>query len=130
MDVTLSKKDELSFESGAYEGRLQAEIPFFTGPGAPQTLLRSSYVVRGGYLLSRWTHRFSGASTGSLLGYCDWIDRLNPIDEVRNTCHMELQHNLQIRPRHSLVWGVSGDTSGASLYENFTVQGNPPKNAH
>ena len=127
LDGTISRRDKLSVESGIYNGRLQADIPFFSAPGLPQTLLRSSYVVRGGYLLSRWTHQFGGGSSGNLLGYCDWSDRVVAIDEVRNTCHLEWQHEFQIGWRHSLVWGLSGDTSGASLYENFTVRGTPPQ---
>lgn len=126
IDTRLSNKDELSFESGMYDGRLQADIPFFSEPGTPQTRLRSSYVVRGGYLQSRWTRRFASGSAGSLLGYCDWSDRLDVIDEVRSTCHVEWQHDFRIRARHALVWGVSGDTSGASLYQSFTVRGIPP----
>jgi len=124
-DTRLSNRDNLSFESGMYEGRLQSDIPFFAGPGAPQTLLPSSYLVRGGHVLSRWDHRFSDTSAGSLLAYCDWTDRVVAIDEIRNTCHMEVQHDLQLGSRHSLTWGLDVDTSSGSVYESFTVRGNP-----
>jgi iron complex outermembrane receptor protein len=127
LDARLSNRDNLAFESGMYEGRLQSEIPFFSGPGAPQTLLPSSYPVRGGHFLSRWDHRFSRASAGSLLGYCDWTDRLDVVDEMRNTCRLELQHDLQIRKRHSVTWGLDVDTTSGTVYQSFMVRGNPPQ---
>jgi iron complex outermembrane receptor protein len=127
LDGRLSDRDNLSLESGIYEGRLQSDIPFFSQPGAPQTLLPSSFVARGGHVLSRWDHRFSEASNGSLTGYCDWTDRVNVIDEAQNTCRMEFQHNLQISSRHSLIWGSSLDTSADTLYQSFTVRGIPPQ---
>ena len=127
LDGRLTRADNLSFESGMYEGRLQADIPFFTGPGVPQTLLRSSYLVRGGHMLARWEHRFSDTSAGSLLGYCDWTDRLVAIDEIRNTCHVEGQHDLQIGQRHSFTWGVNVDATTGTLYESFTFRGTPAK---
>jgi iron complex outermembrane receptor protein len=125
VDSRLSKADTLSFESGMYEGRLQADIPFFVAPGTPQTLLRSSYLVRGGHVLSRWDHRFSEASAGSLFAYCDWTDRVVGIDEIRNACHMEVQHDLRIGKRHSVTWGTSLETTAGTLYENFTFRGIP-----
>jgi iron complex outermembrane recepter protein len=125
LDSRISDKDDLSFESGMFAGRLQADIPFFAEAGAPQSLLRSSYLVRGGHVLSRWDHRFSEDSAGSLLGYCDWMDRLDVVDEIRNTCHLEVQHNFRIGTRHSLTWGLDLDSTSGSLYESFTVRGTP-----
>ncbi|HXP86707.1 MAG TPA: TonB-dependent receptor [Bryobacteraceae bacterium] len=125
VDSRLSSSDTLSFESGMYEGRLQSDLPLFTGPGASQSLVPSSYLVRGGHVLSRWDHRFSETSTGSLLGYCDWTDRVDVVDEIRNTCHMEVQHGFQIGTRHSLTWGLDADTTDGRVYESFTVHGIP-----
>ncbi|MBZ5619056.1 MAG: TonB-dependent receptor [Acidobacteriia bacterium] len=127
LDFNLSKKDDLTVESGMYEGRLRAEIPSFTGPGAYQTMPADSYIARGGHVLSRWTRRLSEDSSGSLFGYCDWSDGQSGVDDVRNTCKVEFQHDFQIRRRHSFVWGLSLDTNADTLSESFTVRGTPTR---
>ncbi|HKW66350.1 MAG TPA: TonB-dependent receptor, partial [Terriglobales bacterium] len=125
VDSTLSSEDDVTFESGMYEGRQQTELSTFTAPGASPELARRSLLVRGGYVLSRWNRRFSQVSNGNLLGYCNWIDRTSGPNEARNTCRLEFQHDYKISTRHSLLWGAGVETSADRLYESFAVRGFP-----
>jgi iron complex outermembrane receptor protein len=123
-DMRLSVKDDLTFESEAYEGREQGDLPYFSAPGAPQGLLHSSFVIRGGHVLARWQRRLSRGST-DLLAYCQWSDRLDFEDEVRNDCQVEFQHDVTINSRGSLIWGAGANMNGNEVGETFTAHGTP-----
>jgi iron complex outermembrane receptor protein len=125
LDWNPTNKDALTIQSGFYEGRIQDDIPYFSGPGTPQTPLRSSYVVRGGHIQSHWHHRLSESSSTDLAGCCDWTDRVNFADELRDTCRLEFQNGFNLGPRQSLIWGGSLDVTNSSLYQSFTARGIP-----
>lgn len=125
MDSRISRRDDLSFQSGMYEGRQQTELPTLTTAGASPARVRRALVVRGGYLLTRWNRSFSERSNGNLLAYCDWIDRTSGANEARTTCRLEFQHDVRLRMRHSVIWGATLETSADSLYESFAFRGVP-----
>jgi len=123
-DVKLSGKDDLTVESDAYAGREAGDLPYYSQPGARQTLLHSSYVIRGGDVLARWQHQLGRGST-DLVAYCQWSDRLDFMDEARNNCRVEFQNNLPINARSSLIWGGSVDMNGNVVGETFTARAIP-----
>lgn len=127
VDSQPSARDDLMLESGFYAGRLQNEVLAVPEPGTTPSLVRRSKVVRGGYVLGRWNHLFSDTSHGSLLAYCNWMDRTASPDEIRTTCRMEFQHDLRLSRRHLLTWGVNLETSADSLYESFAAIGAPAR---
>jgi iron complex outermembrane receptor protein len=113
IDWNTSPKDTLTIDGRGYDGRIHDSMPFFSGPGVPQTLLLERFAARGGHILSRWHHTFSDSSSSDLLGYCDWAERTGPIHEARNSCDLEFQHDYRMSPRHSLIWGGSVFTTGS-----------------
>jgi iron complex outermembrane receptor protein len=125
MDWNASEKDSLTVEGGGYRGGFQNQAFAFTSPVLPETMVTVSARLRGGYFLSHWSHHFSPASSTDVMGYCDWTDRVSFATESRNTCEAEFQDNLQVRQRHSIVWGGSAETSSSSTYQSFAAMGVP-----
>lgn len=125
MDWDVSPKDGLTIEGRGYYGRVHNETPYFSGPGLPETLLSERFVAEGGDVLARWHHSFSDRSSTDVLAYCDWADRNGVFYEDRNTCDLELQHNYQLSPRHSLIWGGSVLSSGSNKPPFFMISYTP-----
>ncbi len=124
MEWKLTPKDALTVEMRGYDGQV-GDIGSVTTPTS-QTIANDRYPIRGGDVLGRWEHRFSERSSTSVLGYCDWTDRGDIAfgAESRNTCDLEMQHNFQIKPRHSIIWGTevrtTSDHTRVTFYNHFT----------
>ena len=113
LDWKSASGDRLTLDGRGYEGRVHNSTAFFSGPGVPEQILLYDYLVKGGHLLVRWQHSVSERSKTEVLGYCEWRDRANPIQEDRDACDFEFQHNYQFSLRHSLVWGASVFSTGS-----------------
>jgi iron complex outermembrane receptor protein len=125
MDWNASEKDNLTVEGGGYQGEIQNQAFVFTSPLLPESTIFNAARLRGGHFLSHWSHHFSPASSTDVMGYCDWTDRVSFATEARTTCEAEFQDNLQVRQRHSIVWGGSVNTSNSSAYESFAAESYP-----
>lgn len=125
LDWNASQKDSVTIEARGYHGQVRNETPYFSAPGAPQSLLQERFGAPGGDILARWHRTISERSSADLLGYCDWTDRGGVFYQARNTCDLELQHNFQISPRHSLIWGGTFSTSSSDKPPFFMVHFSP-----
>jgi len=121
IDWNPSEKDSLTVEGGGYRGGFHNQAPEFTAPDLPATMVFDSAEMHGGHFQSHWSHQFSTSSRTDVLGYCDWADRQSFATESRTTCEAEFQNNLQLRQRHSIVWGGSAETSNSVPYQSFEV---------
>lgn len=61
---------------------------------------------------------FSPRSSSETFAYCDWYSRYSFPGESRNTCNVEVEHDFEIGPRHSLVWGGAFNTTGDDLAQD------------
>lgn len=124
-DWNLNSKDAVTFDAEGYSGRVRDVVEIFTPTALPSAVAITT-TVKGGHILARWKHQFTERSSTEVLGYCDWTARV-AIDETdyRNACDVELQHNLAISPRHSLIVGGGISTTGDDWPATFTVSMNP-----
>ncbi len=122
MDWKISDKNGITVDGAGYRGGFQNESVAYLNPTSGLNLLRQRASVRGGHVLSRWTHTFSARSSTDLLGYCDWTDRVSFATEARNTCSVELQHDFKFHPRHSLIWGGGVLTTDGRAYDSFAIR--------
>ena len=104
-DWTVSDKDVLTLSGAGYQGHIHdtALVTTDTFHGA----VNDPYLVQGGHILGHWDHTFSERSNTEVVAYCDWTNRtdIEFAAEYRNTCNVDLQHNLQINQRNSINWG-------------------------
>jgi iron complex outermembrane receptor protein len=123
MDWDVSHKDNLSIEGQGYSGRVDTSELIFSGPAAASAIqLEESNLLKGGDILGRWKHEFSDRSNTDLLAYCDWVDRVDILGgDVRNTCDLEVQHDLTISPRHSIIWGGNVLTTADTPSHTFEI---------
>jgi iron complex outermembrane recepter protein len=127
MEWKPTMKDAVTLEMRGYDGQV-GDIGNVTTPTS-QTTVSDRYPIHGENILARWEHTFSERSSAAVLAYCDWTDRgdIAFAAESRNTCDLETQHNFQIKPRHSIVWGTqfrtTGDQTRVTFYNHFTPPG-------
>jgi iron complex outermembrane receptor protein len=85
----------LTLQGDAYDGK-EGQLTADTGD------------IRGLNLLSRWEHPLSDRSQLQLQAYYDRTERDQPgtFAETLDILDFELQHNIQLGERQSLVWGL------------------------
>jgi iron complex outermembrane receptor protein len=108
VDWAPSSSDAVMFEGDLFSGDVGSTVPvpIFTPPFSQQVNVRDS--IAGGYLLNRWTHRFSDTSGIELRAYYDHTDRRFPasIREVRDLVDFDLEGRFQLTDRQQIVWGA------------------------
>jgi len=127
IDWNISPKDSLTFEGEGYHGGIGTLELNFGSPGATgATEFDQSVQAYGGSILGRWKHTFSGRSALDVLAYCDWFDRIDILGgDIRNTCDLEIQHDYNFSPRHSLIWGGSILTTVDTPSQTFEISYSP-----
>ena len=107
LDWAASEKDSLTVEGGAYDGRILSTPYYSTVP--------ATFLMKGNVAELQWKHTFSNRSSTESLAYCDWYTRNSFPADSRTSCDVEIQHDFEINPRNSLIWGGSFDTTADNL---------------
>jgi iron complex outermembrane receptor protein len=110
-DWDASSRDRVMIEGSGYQGHVRdtALLPGFAFTGNVPDI----YAIQGGHVLGRWDRTFSSKSSLDVYGYSDWTNRtdLAFAGAFRNTLEFGFQHNYEINPRNSLIWGSSFRTT-------------------
>jgi len=107
VDWSATEKDTLTVEGGGYDGRILS-TPYFST--VPMQFVTDDYNAQ-----LRWKHTFSDRSSLDTFAYCDWYNRDQFPADGRTTCDLETQHDFEINPRNSLIWGVAFNTTKDDL---------------
>ena len=105
MDWKPSDEDTFTLQGDAYEGSSGFFNPSFVM--APST--SGDEQLRGGNVLTRWTHQFEDNSDITVQLYYDRADRLNYIgylDQQFDTYDADFRHHLHLGEGHNVVWGL------------------------
>ncbi|MBC8117681.1 MAG: TonB-dependent receptor [Candidatus Saccharimonas sp.] len=93
-DWTPTDEDTITLQGDYYQGKTGGFFP-------PQ--------VRGGNVLTRWTHQVSDDHDFSLQAYIDRADRYESIffnQQKITTSDVDFRHHVRINSDHNLVWGA------------------------
>jgi len=123
IDWDVSERDLLTFQGDGYGGLADQIFTTYapSSPGYTKTV-NDQVGIRGGNLLSRWTHEFSEDSDLKAQFYYDHTER-HPIifHEDRNTYDLDLQHHLAVLPRNDIVWGLGFRSTSDRVANTPTV---------
>ena len=118
-DWEATNRDRITIEGGGYQGHVR-DTAFVANLSFAGNVL-DPYAIQGGHLLGRWNRTLSPKSSLDVYGYSDWTNRTDIAfaAEFRNTLEFGLQHDYQINPRHSLIWGASFRSSADQTRVTF-----------
>jgi iron complex outermembrane receptor protein len=103
VDSDLTDRDLLTVLGDSYSGTI-ADI-VLASEGSEPTNQRN-----GTDLLARWTHRLVDGSETTLQIYWDNTNRtIYDCSDLRNTVDIDFEHQLTVKQRHNVIWGVRGD---------------------
>ena len=116
----------LTLQGDIYDGRLNQtfNVPAPTPPFAAS--ISDKEQVKGGNVLSRWSHVFSDTSNLELQFYYDRTYRDSAIfGEDRDTFDLDLQHRFLAGDRNDIVWGAGYRASADRVGNSYTVALDP-----
>src|SRR3954471_10189888 len=115
-----------TLQGEAYGGLLD-EIYTVPQPSGA-TSLSDQNVVRGGFILGRWTHALTDSSDTKLQFYYDRADRKTAIfKEKRDILDLDFQHRFQFLKRNDFVWGLGYRISADKVDTNLAISLFPPE---
>jgi iron complex outermembrane recepter protein len=128
VDWKASQNDTIMFDGAGYSGHVRDTVEQFS-PTALPSLDDYITLVKGGHLLANWKHTYSGGSATSVLGYCDWNDRVGFTNtDYLSTCNIEFQHDYAISKRQTLTFGGGFNANVDTWPTTFTTSFLNPTN--
>ena len=97
--------DHFTFQGEAFSMQKTLVTGFPLIPLSSPEPKEDTVSVKGGNILARWEHMYTGGSTHRVTSYYDFFDRDTPLaTERRNTFDIDFQLNTQ-RDRHNITLG-------------------------
>lgn len=109
LDGTLSRRDSymLQGELINHGNDVFYYVPTFTPPDYQDGLYKGTIHDHGGHLLGRFKRHLGKGSEWYVQTFYDRIHRSLPTYEYfEETLDLEFQHNLTVKDKHKLVWGL------------------------
>ena len=118
-----SDSDEFTLSFEVYEGEA-GEYRISRMPAPPyQEFLDTASDTSGGYVMGRWSRKYSDTSSLEVRAYFDSHARdVFTYTEDVDTFDVDLQHSFAIGARHELIWGLSYRTSSDETTDSFEIQ--------
>ncbi len=116
-----------TFQAEAYDGNIDQAYTRVT-PTPPYTPFQqnTTYDVRGGHVLGRWTHTISDESNFSVQSFYDRTVRDSAIfEEKRDTFDLDFQHQFPLGERNNLVWGAGYRATKDDIGNTFDISLDP-----
>lgn len=121
-----SNKNDVTVQGEYYRGRAQQDISTTRLLPAGSLIVDDTAKLRGGHILTRWTHAFSSSSETSLQFYFDRTTRRETtIEIIRDTLDLDFQNKFQLGSSHDIVWGLGYRWSQDRIDNTFTVALDP-----
>jgi len=126
-DWTPDKSDLITTQGDLYQGR-EGDIRTifnFSPPASPVQQVQTD--MKGGNVLSRWTHEISESSNYQLQVYYDRTARTieRYFAEQRDIYDADFQNEIRIGKRNRFVWGGGVRTTEDDVANTFSVSWNP-----
>lgn len=133
-DWAVTEKDELTVQSGYYNGNDSYMIADFEVPGEGDLSADFNNDFNNDYtetysgfnVLSRWQHTFSAQSEIIAQGYFYHTDKdFSRYDERVDTADLDLQHRFGLGRRQEIMWGLGYRTINSFLGSSESVTFDP-----
>ncbi len=125
LDSQLSEDDLFTLQGDFYKGKEQDPGGLLTGPVPP---FPPDTEVKGGNVLSRWTHTFTETQSLEMQAYWDNTQRTwAGVDETRNMVDVQAQHNFQLEGGGTWLfnWGTEYTWNGDDLVSTGALTFDP-----
>jgi iron complex outermembrane recepter protein len=123
------KTDKITFQGDYYDGTAQNAVlePVFPDPTFQfEQMVKTALPMRGGNLLTRWTHTVDEDSDYSLQFYYDRLDYSIPILALgQDTFDLDFTDRFSLTAGQKIVWGCGYRFVGES-FQNTSVAGIDP----
>ncbi len=107
VDWYTTPSDAVTVQGDYYQGQddRTSFLPVTTPPFFDPTV--DDNILRGGNILSRWTHNFDDGSQTVLQTYFDHFQRNFDISQVRvSTFDVDFQHSFEVNNYNEITWGL------------------------
>ncbi len=127
-DWTPSLDNTVTIQGDIYDGRSDQQISTTTLVPATSSSVFNTAKVRGGNILTRWTHMFSSLSELTIQVYYDRTQRREvTIDIDRDTIDFDIHHNFSVGSSHDMQWGIGYRYSQDVIGNTFTIALDPKR---
>ena len=118
-----SDSDEFTLTFEVYDGEA-GEYRISRMPAPPyQEFLDTASETSGGYLMGRWSRKYSDTSALEIRAYFDSHARdVYTYTEDVDTVDVDLQHSFAVGGRHEWIWGLSYRSSSDTTTDSFEIQ--------
>ncbi len=127
-DWNPSLDNAFTIQGDVYDGRSDQQIATTTIVPAASSSVFDTAKVRGGNVLTRWSHLFSSSSELTIQVYYDRTQRREvTIDIDRDTFDFDLHHNFSLGDSHEMQWGLGYRYSRDVIGNTFTIALDPKR---
>ena len=114
------KADKITFQGDYFDGAMQNAVmePVFSAPPFEQ-MVKATVPLRGGNLLTRWTHAIDEDSDYSLQFYYDRLDYSTPLIAInQDIFDLDFTDRFALTDRQKIVWGGGYRHCGDSFQDS------------
>lgn len=119
-DWTNGDRDSFTAQGDIYKGASGEKVGIATFAPPEQTWLQGDDAVSGGNLLLSWKRDLRDGSDVQVQAYYDRTSRFAPhYGEVRDTFDIDFVHQLHVRGRQNIIWGLGGRVSPSQFTQKI-----------